>query len=63
MQTIAGVQDINSGGTTVLLSPGIRVSHGSVSGFVSVGLPVVNQVNGLQSKTEYRVISGLSASF
>jgi hypothetical protein len=63
MQKIAGVQDINSGGTTVLIAPGIRVSYGSVSGFVSVGLPVVNQVNGLQSKTDYRVISGLAASF
>jgi hypothetical protein len=63
MQKIAGVQDINSGGTTVLIAPGIRVSYGSVSGFVSVGLPVVNRVNGLQSKTDYRVISGLAASF
>jgi hypothetical protein len=63
MQKIAGVQDINSGGTTVLIAPGIRVSYGSVSGFVSVGIPVVNQVNGLQSKTDYRVISGLAASF
>jgi hypothetical protein len=63
MQKIAGVQDVNSGGTTVLIAPGIRVSYGSVSGFVSVGLPVVNQVNGLQSKTDYRVISGLAASF
>ena len=63
MQKIEGVQDINSGGTTVLLAPGLRVSHGSVSGFVSVGIPVVNEVNGLQSKTEYRVISGLAASF
>ena len=62
MQKIAGVQDINSGGTTVLLSPGIRVSSTARFRFV-IGLPVVNQVNGLQSKTEYRVISGLSASF
>jgi len=63
MQKIAGVQDINSGGTTVLIAPGVRVSYGSVSGFLSVGIPVVNQVNGLQSKTDYRVISGLAASF
>ena len=63
MQKVAGVQDINSGGNTVLLSPGARVSYGSVSGFLSVGIPVVNQLNGLQSKTEYRIISGLAASF
>jgi hypothetical protein len=63
MQKIEGVQDVNSGGNTVLLAPGLRVSYGSVSGFVSVGVPIINQVNGLQSKTEYRVISGLAASF
>ena len=45
MQKIAGVQDINSGGTTVLIAPGVRVSYGSVSGFLSVGIPVVNQAS------------------
>ena len=33
-------------------SPGLRVSRGAFSGFASVGIPIVNQMNGVQSKTE-----------
>jgi hypothetical protein len=62
-QVIAGVADPNSGGSTVYLSPGIRASFGNVSGFASVGIPVLNEVNGLQSKPDYRLIGGLAASF
>jgi hypothetical protein len=59
----AGVKDNNSGGNTVFLSPGIRAAYGKGSGFVSVGIPVVNDQNGLQSKPEYRVLSGLALAF
>jgi hypothetical protein len=57
------VKDRNSGGNTVYLSPGLRASYGRFSGFVSVGLPVVNHMNGLQSKPSYRVVSGLALRF
>jgi hypothetical protein len=59
----AGVKDRNSGGNTVYLSPGLRASYANLSGFVSVGVPVVNHMNGLQSKPSYRVVSGLALSF
>ena len=60
-QRIAGIPDPNSGGTTVYLSPGVRVGFDRFSGFVSVGVPVINQHNGIQSKPEFRVLTGIGA--
>jgi Putative MetA-pathway of phenol degradation len=60
-QRINGIADPNSGGTTVYLSPGLRVGVDRFSGFVSVGVPVVNQHNGLQSKPDFRVLTGIGA--
>jgi hypothetical protein len=58
-----GVKDRNSGGNTVYLSPGLRASYANASAFVSVGVPVVNHMNGLQSKPSHRVVTGLALSF
>jgi hypothetical protein len=60
-QRISGIADPNSGGTTVYFSPGLRVGVDRFSGFVSVGVPVVNQHNGLQSKPDFRVLTGIAA--
>jgi hypothetical protein len=62
-QVIAGVPDPNSGGNVVYLSPGVRISSGNLSGFASIGIPVVNDVNGLQSKPDFRLATGLAAAF
>jgi hypothetical protein len=62
-QTIEGLKDPNSGGHTVFLSPGLRASYGNFSGFISFGVPIVNDMNGLQSKPDYRLISGLAFAF
>jgi hypothetical protein len=60
-QRIAGIPDPNSGGTTVYLSPGVRVGFDRYSGFISVGVPVLNEHNGVQSKPEFRVLTGIGA--
>ena len=60
-QRIAGISDPNSGGTTVYLSPGVRVGFDRFSGFVSVGVPVLNEHNGVQSKPDFRVLTGIGA--
>jgi hypothetical protein len=60
-QRIAGIPDPNSGGTTVYLSPGVRIGFDRFSGFVSVGVPVLNEHNGVQSKPEFRVLTGIGA--
>ena len=61
---INGESEEHTGGHTLYISPGFRVglSH-SVSLFTSVGIPVVNDLNGLQSEPDYRVIGGMSVTF
>jgi hypothetical protein len=39
------------------------VGYGSVSGFASVSVPIINHMNGLQSKPDYRVLAGIAAAF
>jgi hypothetical protein len=60
-QVIAGMADPNSGGTTVYVSPGMRLGVDRVSSFLTIGVPIVNQHNGIQSKPDYRVLTGISA--
>jgi hypothetical protein len=62
-QVVAGVADENSGGNTVYLGPGLRAGYDRFSSFVLAGWPVANQMNGLQSKPEFRVIGGMSLLF
>jgi Putative MetA-pathway of phenol degradation len=62
-QRVADVADANSGGNVVYIAPGARLSIGNWSGFVSVGVPVINNLNGLQSEPDVRVTSGVGVSF
>lgn len=61
---IGGESEKHSGGHSLYLSPGLRVGLGhSVSLFTSVGIPIVNDLNGIQSEPDYRVIGGVSVTF
>jgi hypothetical protein len=62
-QEIAGVRDPNSGGNVVFLSPGLRLSYERWSGFVSVGVPIVNDLNGLQAEPDWRLLTGVAVNF
>jgi hypothetical protein len=62
-QTVAGVKDPNSGGNTVYLSPGLRLSSGPMSAFASVGIPVVSQMNGYQVEPDWRLMTGVSVAY
>jgi hypothetical protein len=62
-QTISDEIDPNSGGNVIYLTPGVRLTSNAWSGFVSVGLPIMNDLNGEQSEAEYRLIGGASCSF
>jgi hypothetical protein len=62
-QEIDGEKDPNSGGHTLYISPGVRISEGAWSGFVSVGIPIVDEVNGIQSDPDFRVVTGASVGF
>jgi len=55
-QITAGVQDRNSGGNTVFISPGVRYSGGkSWNTALSVGAPIVKDLNGYQTPPDYRI--------
>ena len=44
-------------GTLALLTAGVD----RFTSFVTVGMPIVNQHNGIQSKPDYRVLTGIGA--
>jgi hypothetical protein len=55
-----GVSDPHSGGNLVFVSPGVRlVAPQGWSAFVSVGVPVIEDLNGIQTDTNFRVVAGL----
>ena len=62
-QVTNGISDPNSGGTTIFLSPGLRLSQDKWSSFVSVGIPVVDDLNGIQSEPDWRVLAGATWLF
>jgi hypothetical protein len=57
---ISGVSEDNSGGTTIYISPGFRVSSKIFSGFVSYGIPVEEDQKGTQTDTDSRIVAGFS---
>lgn len=58
---ISGDSEANSGGVTVYLSPGVKLSSGEgLGGFLSVGIPIVNRRNGTQTEIDARVVAGIS---
>ena len=62
-QNISGETDPNSGGNVVFLSPGVRLALNNWSGFATVGIPIVNDLNGLQSEPIYRLFGGVLVGF
>jgi Putative MetA-pathway of phenol degradation len=59
-QRTAGIVDPNSGGSTVYVSPGLRLTIENWSSYVLVGIPVVNDLNGIQATPSWRLIGGVS---
>ena len=62
-QQTLGIKDLNSGGNTIYVAPGLRLSQDKWSAFVSVGKAVVNDSNGIQSESDIRVRTGLAVAF
>ena len=62
-QRIAGVSDPNSGGNTIFISPGLRLTVDNWSSYVLVSIPVVNDYNGVQATPAWRTLVGVSAVF
>lgn len=63
-QDIDGIDDPNSGGNVLLLSPGTRLSwNRRWTLFCSLGVPIVQDWNGIQNDLNYRVLTGVGAAF
>jgi hypothetical protein len=62
-QEAAGEKDGNSGGHTLYVAPGLRLSQDKWSAFASLGIPVVNNLNGIQSEPDWRLVTGVSFGF
>jgi hypothetical protein len=61
-QSVSGIRDPNSGGTIMMLSPGVRVNfYDRYSAFFSAGIPVHQDLNGTQHETRHRLVVGISA--
>jgi len=58
-----GETNQDSGGLLTFLSPGVRVSTKGFSASFSIGIPVIEDLNGLQSKPQSRVIASASIAF
>ncbi len=62
-QKIRGTWDGNSGGNMLFISPGTRLIIGrKVSAFASFGIPVVQDLNGIQDDVDYKALFGISFS-
>ncbi len=58
---VDGETEANSGATTLVLSPGIKLSApNGFGGFVSIGLPLVENLSGKQTELGTRVVIGVS---
>ncbi len=63
-QTIAGSKDNDSGGNILYLAPGLRISPAQKwTAYFSVGLPIVQDLNGIQNDIDYKVLGGVGTSF
>jgi hypothetical protein len=61
---INDVEDSNTGGNTLYLSPGVRIGLGQTwSIYTSLGIPIVNDLGGIQSEPDYRITAGISTTF
>lgn len=60
----SGMKDPHSGGNTIYFSPGVRYVHpAGGSAWVSVGVPIAEDLNGNQADTDVRVSVGVAQMF
>lgn len=61
---IDGADDNNTGGHVLFIAPGVRYgSSGSWAAALSVGVPLINHLNGIQSEPDWRVIGNVGFAF
>ena len=59
-----GIVDEFDGGHVIYISPGVRFSSQNAwAAYVSVGIPVLTDMNGSEPDPHFRVLAGLSKAF
>ncbi|MDD9899030.1 MAG: hypothetical protein OXU45_08555 [Candidatus Melainabacteria bacterium] len=56
----AGIKDDNHGGNVIYLNPGFRVNLGKIAWNMSVGFPIINDLNGFQPEAGIQLYTGLN---
>jgi hypothetical protein len=60
-EEVKGEKDKHSGGTIVFISPGLRVNiMKRLNAILSIGIPVIQDLNGEQNDVDYRIVSGIN---
>jgi Putative MetA-pathway of phenol degradation len=59
----SGETNENTGGNMLFLTPGLKLSVENWSAYVSAGIPVVMDLNGIQSEPNWRLTTGMSVAF
>ena len=62
-QEIGGVKDGNSGENAIFLTPGTRFSWKQWSAFLSVSIPIVQDLNGIQNEISTKTMAGITVGF
>jgi Putative MetA-pathway of phenol degradation len=62
-QRVAGERDDNTGGNIVYVTPGLKLTVDQWAGYVNVGIPVLRDVNGIQSDPRFQVTTGVAVKF
>jgi hypothetical protein len=62
-QKTDGAKDPNSGEHILYLSPGIKYTWKKSMAYLSVGIPIFEDLGGEQTETDYRVIAGITIGF
>jgi hypothetical protein len=60
----SGMKDPHSGGNTLYISPGVRFTHpAGFTSWLSVGVPISQDLNGKQPDATMRVLAGVAQAF
>jgi Putative MetA-pathway of phenol degradation len=59
----AGDINQNTGGNILFLTPGVKITVDRWSAYINAGIPVVRELNGIQSDPDWRLMTGASVRF
>jgi len=62
--SVAGQRQDHTGGNLIYLAPSVRFNSGNGwAAYASLGVPVVRDLNGIQSDPKFRLFVGINTAF